>query len=132
MLVIAAHGVHRYQAAVARKLQLRRRACSASTTCNSVCRLPKPISPFSRTHPPASPLCCSVFPGVMDQIPYRGDLGASLDLPALAANGNAWWSTILLATFNICDTIGRTLPARLICVKERWLLVRSVGSDDNR
>lgn len=63
-----------------------------------------------------------IFPAVMDQIPYKGDLGASLNFQGLAANHEAWWLTILLTTFNIADTIGRMLPAKLICMNEKTLL----------
>jgi hypothetical protein len=62
----------------------------------------------------------------MDQIPYRGDLGASLNFPVLAENEDAWWFTILLAVFNIFDTVGRTLPARLLCIKPKWLLPATI------
>lgn len=60
----------------------------------------------------------TLFPGVMDSIPYRGGFGAG----AAWIGGNGWWQVILLAVFNILDTLGRTLPARLICLPEASLL----------
>ena len=63
-----------------------------------------------------------IFPAVMDQIPYKGDLGAALNFQALAVNHESWWLTILLTTFNVADTIGRMLPAKLICMNEKTLL----------
>lgn len=61
-----------------------------------------------------------LFPGVMDQIAYKGDSPGNINFPALASNG--WWSTIMLALFNVFDTIGRSLPAKVLCISDRWLL----------
>lgn len=62
-----------------------------------------------------------MFPGVMDQINYKG---TSLPISFIQQN-NSWWSIILLAIFNVCDTIGRTLPGKLVCCPPKFLLVRS-------
>ncbi len=59
----------------------------------------------------------------MYQIDYKGDLGDSLNFPVLADNHDMWWDTILLLTFNVFDTVGRMLPAKIICIKEKFLLV---------
>ncbi len=61
-----------------------------------------------------------LFPGVMDQIPYKGDSPSGMNFPVLATAG--WWNTIMLALFNVFDTVGRTLPARIQCLPA-WALL---------
>ena len=49
-----------------------------------------------------------LFPNVIVRKPvYRHELGAGSEY--LASDG--WWPTVLLALFNVADTVGRSLPA---------------------
>ena len=49
-----------------------------------------------------------LFPNVIVRKPvYRHQLGAGSEY--LASDG--WWPTVLLALFNVADTVGRSLPA---------------------
>lgn len=59
-----------------------------------------------------------LFPGLMDTIPYRGGLGARAEW----ISSNGWWPVLLLAIFNVADTVGRMAPARVICLSEASLV----------
>lgn len=60
----------------------------------------------------------AVFPSVIFSLKYSGGFG---DLTALVENG--WWPIILVAIFNIFDTLGRVLASYLIDVMSSNVLL---------
>jgi equilibrative nucleoside transporter 1/2/3 len=61
-----------------------------------------------------------VFPALNLSLRYKGSLGASAGF--LGSSG--WWGVVLLAVFNVCDTVGRALPGykATIFISESQLL----------
>ncbi len=67
-----------------------------------------------------------MFPGVMVYYEeYKGGFGSNADYLYPWVFGGKWFVIILIALFNVCDTIGRTLPGYskyIPHIPQKWLL----------
>lgn len=67
-----------------------------------------------------------MFPGVMVYYEdYKGGFGPGADYLYPWVFGGKWYVIILIALFNVCDTIGRTLPGYskyIPHIPQKWLL----------
>ena len=57
----------------------------------------------------------ALFPGLFFVLPYRGAMGDAIN--------DTWWHLILVMSFNVFDTLGRTLPKYARCIPRKALLV---------
>ena len=66
----------------------------------------------------------TVFPGVTDDIAYRGNIPGATPYVMNTMN---WWLIILTTMFNVFDTIGRSLPAKVPPCQPRVLAIFPVA-----